>query len=131
MEASKDTESTATIQGASAQMNTFQFDFGTMLAETVLRHTDNLSRSLQKKVYSAAEGQTIGAMVVNTHQSIQSDASFELFWSKVATMTEPLSNPFYLINVRHLKGMNLEQLKLMLISLLKICIGNTTLKPLI
>ena len=44
----------------------------------------------QEKVCSAAEGQTIAAMVVDTLQSIRSDASFELFWSKVTTMTEPL-----------------------------------------
>jgi len=72
-------------------------------------------------------------MVVDTFKSLRNDTSFELFWSKVKTITEPLDivDPFYLISVRHLKGMNLELLKLMLISLLKICIGNTTLKPLI
>ena len=56
LEVARDTESKARIQGVSAQMNTFQFPFGTMLGEMVLRYTDNLSRSLQEKVCSAAEG---------------------------------------------------------------------------
>ncbi len=71
-------------------MNTFHFAFGTMLAEMILRHTDNLCRSLQDKVCSAAEGQTIGAMVVGTLQSLRNDSSFGLSWSKVTSFTEPL-----------------------------------------
>ena len=47
-------------------MNTFNFLFGTFLAELVLRHTDNLSKSLQDKTRFAAEGQTIADMVVRT-----------------------------------------------------------------
>ncbi len=62
VDVARDTESKARIQGVKSQMNTFRFAFGTMLAEMILRHTDNLSRSLQDKVCSAAEGQTIGAM---------------------------------------------------------------------
>ena len=90
LEVARDTESKARIQGVSAQMNTFQFTFGTMLGEMVLHHTDNLSRSLQEKVCSATEGQIIAAMVVDTLQSLRNDASFELFWSKVTSITEPL-----------------------------------------
>ncbi len=77
----RDTDGKARIQGVKAQMNTFRFAFGTMLAEMILRHTDNLSRSLlQDKVCSAAEGQTIGDMLVDTLQSLRNDSSFELFW---------------------------------------------------
>ena len=39
IDAAKDTESKARIQGVSSQMNTFNFLFGTFLAEMVLRHT--------------------------------------------------------------------------------------------
>ncbi len=86
----RDTDSKARIQGVKAQMNTFRFAFGTMLAEMILRHTDNLSRSLQDKVCSATEGQSIGAMVVDTLQSLRNDSYFELFWCKVTSFTEPL-----------------------------------------
>jgi len=71
-------------------MNTFQFSFGTMLAERYYVTLTILSRSLQEKVYSAAEGQTIGAIVVDTLQSLQNDVFFELFWSKMKTITESL-----------------------------------------
>ncbi len=55
VDVARDTESKARIQEVKAQMNTFHFAFGTMLAEMILRHTDNLSRSLQDKACSAAE----------------------------------------------------------------------------
>ena len=79
----KDTESKARIQGVRGQMKTFNFLFGTVLGEMVLRHTDNLSRTLQAKALSAAEGQQIADMVVRTLQTLRSVESFDLFWLKV------------------------------------------------
>ena len=46
LEISKDSETKARIQGVASQMHTFKLLFGTMLAEMVLKHTDNLSRTL-------------------------------------------------------------------------------------
>ena len=43
-----DSEMKARIQGVSSQMETFQFFFGMHLAEMVSRHTDKLSKTLQK-----------------------------------------------------------------------------------
>ncbi len=45
----KDVETKCRIRGVSSQMSTVDFLFGAMLSEMVLRHTDNLSRTLQKK----------------------------------------------------------------------------------
>ena len=45
----RDTESKARIQGVASQMNTFDFHFGNFLGELVLRHTDNLSKTLKSK----------------------------------------------------------------------------------
>ena len=67
----KDTESKARIQGVRAQMKTFNFLFGSVLGEMVLRHTDNLSRTLQDKALSAAEGQQVADMVVRTLQTLR------------------------------------------------------------
>lgn len=53
----RDTETKSRINGVSAMMKTFDFVFGTVLGEAVLRHADNLSRTLQDKKISAAEGQ--------------------------------------------------------------------------
>ena len=52
-----------------------------MLGEMLLRHCDNLAQTLQAKTISAAEGQKIGQMVIDT-QSIRNDKSYELFWEK-------------------------------------------------
>lgn len=79
----KDTEAKARIRGVSVVMKTFNFVFGAMLGEMILRHADNLSSTLQHKSMSAAEGQEIAHMTVQTLQTLRSDQSFDLFWSKV------------------------------------------------
>ena len=85
-----DTDSKVRIQGVCAQMNTFDFLFGTMLGEMVLRHSDNLSRTLQDKACSAAEGQHVASMVVRTLQSLRGDEPFNLFGIKVRTFSASL-----------------------------------------
>ena len=61
------------------------------MAELVLRHTDNLSKTLQDKTRSAAEGQAIAGMVVRTLLiTLRSDDSFHLFWLKVTKRAESL-----------------------------------------
>lgn len=79
----KDSESKAWIHGVSAQMKKFDYLYGNTLGELVLRHSDNLSRTLQNKSLSAAEGQQAAKMTVQTIQSIRSDEAFNLFWEKV------------------------------------------------
>ena len=79
----KDSESKARIHGVSAQMKKFDYLYGNTLGELVLRHNDNLSRTLQNKSLSAAEGQQAAKMTVQTIQSIRSDEAFNLFWEKV------------------------------------------------
>lgn len=90
LQVSTDTEAKARIQGVSAQMKSFKFLFGVMLGELILRHTDNLSRTLQHKTVSAAEGQEIARMTVETLNSIRSGESFDLFWAKVSSTAESL-----------------------------------------
>ena len=51
------TETKARILGVKAQMKTFDYLFGILLGEILLRNTDNLSRTLQRQHLSAAEGQ--------------------------------------------------------------------------
>lgn len=84
----RDTESKARINGVSAQMKTFSFLFGVILGEMLLRHCDNLSQTLQTKTISAAEGQHVGQMVIDTLQTVRTDESFELFWKKVCITAE-------------------------------------------
>lgn len=56
----------------------------------MLRHSDNLSRTLQNKKCSAAEGQAVAQMTVKAIQSIRSDAEYNLFWEKVTKMASEL-----------------------------------------
>ena len=78
-----DTESKARINGVAAQMKTYDFVFGATLGEMILRHSDNLSQCLQKKTISAAEGQHVAKMVINTLQSVRTEESYDLFWQKL------------------------------------------------
>ena len=79
----RDTETKARLHGVSVQMKSFDFIFGSMLGEMILRHTDNLSRTLQQETLSAAEGQQIALMTENTLRSLRTDKSYEMFWKRV------------------------------------------------
>ena len=52
----------------------------------LLRHTDNLSRTLQHGHVSAAEGQVVATMTMSTLASLRNDERFDLFWEKVTKM---------------------------------------------
>ena len=72
------------IQGVASCMKTFNFFFGTVLGELLLKHSDNLSRTLQSSTMSEAEGQKVAAMTVATLQSIRSDDNFDPFWKRIS-----------------------------------------------
>ena len=84
----KDTETKARINGVYAQMQTFEFLFATFLGEMVLRHSDNLSSTIQKKTTSAAEGQQLAKLVIATLQRTRSPEAYDLFWTKVMNFAE-------------------------------------------
>ena len=93
LEQVRDTEMKARIQGVVAQMATFDFYFGASLALLILRHADNLSKTLQKKDISAAEGQTVTAMTNSTLKTIRTDDSFACFWQRVTATADELDVP--------------------------------------
>lgn len=84
----RDTETKSRINGVSAMMKTFDFTFGTLLGEAILRHADNLSRALQDKKISAAEGQQIARLVISTIKSLREEETYDLFWAKVLKFAE-------------------------------------------
>ena len=90
LERVKDTEMKARIQGVAAQMMKFDYFFGVSLGLLILRHTDNLSKTMQKADMSAAEGQAVTAMTVSTLKSLRNDACFDLFWQKITGSAENL-----------------------------------------
>ena len=81
LEATHDTEIKARIGGVASQMNTFWFFFGLLLSEKIMRHTDALSRALQRPQLTSVEGQEIAALTVKTLQSIRTESAFDSFWS--------------------------------------------------
>ena len=79
----KDTETIARINGVSSQMKNFDFFFGVVLGKLILSHTDNLSKTLQHKEFSASEGQEVATLTIRTLESIRNEESFDLFWEKL------------------------------------------------
>lgn len=83
LECTSETEMKARIQGVSSQMETFTFYFSLVLAEMILRHTDNLSKTLQNPELASTQAYEIAMLTVKTLQSIRTEANFDLFWDKV------------------------------------------------
>ena len=86
-----ESEMRARIGGVSDRMMKFDFFFGVMLGQTVLSHSDNLSRTLQKGDTSASEGQDIAKMTVRCLKTLRTDNNFALFWSKVTKKANQLN----------------------------------------
>ena len=79
----KETDMRSRIIGVQTCMRSFDFLFRAMLGELLLRHTDNLSKTLQSPGISAADGQVVAGRTVKTIQSLRTDENFVLFWTKV------------------------------------------------
>ena len=80
---SLDGEMRTHIVGVDTQMMKFIFLFGVCLGSLILRHSDNLSKSLKHKMLSAAEGQRIPKLTVSVIQKLHSDELFADFYQKV------------------------------------------------
>ena len=78
-----DGEMKARIDGVETQMHSFDFLYGVFLGELILRHTDNLSKSLQHKALSAAEGQHLARLTLEVLQSLRDSDRYSAFYSRV------------------------------------------------
>ena len=88
--ATQDTEMRAHNIGVSSQMNTFSFFFGVMLGQLLFSHSDNFSRTLQKRDMSAAGAQGVASMTLKTLEKVRNDADFHLFWLKATKIANEL-----------------------------------------
>lgn len=68
LETTRDTDTKARIRGVAAEMTTFKYLFGNVLAEKISRHTDNLSKTLQTPSSSAATGQDVAKMTSDVNE---------------------------------------------------------------
>lgn len=71
-------------------MKDFEFLFSLLLTERILKHTDNLSRTLQATSMSAIEGHRLSNLIVDVLKGMRSDESFSLFWKYVETVQRNL-----------------------------------------
>ena len=83
LETGLDAEVRSRVTGVKAQMEKFSFFFGVYIGELVLGHGDNLSKTLQSKVISAAEAQKVAKLTVTTLTKIRDSKHYELFWKLV------------------------------------------------
>ena len=61
-------------------MERFEYLFGTLLDSLILKHSDNLSKTLQSPKINASEGQHVAEMTCQTLEKIRNE---ECFWTKV------------------------------------------------
>ena len=79
LENCSDTKKKAGIRGVDYHMMTFYFCYGLALGECILRQADSLSTTLHRPNLSAAEGQSIASMTVNTLSNLRSENVFTCF----------------------------------------------------
>ena len=86
--AHRDMEMSARVNGIAAQFDKFDFLFGLVLGEKVLRLADNLSRTLQQKDLSAAEGNWVAHLTCETLSTLRTDPEYKIFWDSVIAKQE-------------------------------------------
>ena len=67
---------------------TFDYLFGLVLGERILKHTDNLSKTLQNPALTASEGQQVAELTCRTLEQIRTTDSFDLFWQNVMMLQQ-------------------------------------------
>ena len=73
----------ARCTGEATQFEQFNFLFGVAIGEKLLSVADNLSKGLQSKDLSAAQGQHMAAVIVATLKVLHCDEGFVSFWRMV------------------------------------------------
>ena len=73
-----------------ATMEKFEFFFGLQLSFSILRHTDNVSKALQKREMSASEGRQIAMANLETLESFLQEKEYDQFWDKVVSDSDSL-----------------------------------------
>ena len=68
----------ARINGVQSKMKDFDFLFGLLLGEQILKHTDNLSKTLQATAMSAVEAYSVAKLCIDVFKKIQTDDDFDL-----------------------------------------------------
>ena len=73
-----DSDMKSRIQGVTAQLSKFEFFFGVTSRFLILRHIDNLNKSLQSRYVS----QEVMSLTLATLKSLRNDSSIDVFWKR-------------------------------------------------
>jgi len=65
------------INGVASKMREFDFLFGLLLAERILKHTNNLSKAIQATVFPAVEAHNLSKFVHSSFSKIRSQDCFD------------------------------------------------------
>ena len=71
------------IIGVKSGMDTLNYFYEVTILELVLRHSDNLSRTLQKPATTACLDKQFADLTLITLNTLRSDEIFELIWDRV------------------------------------------------
>ena len=93
LEVATDFDTKSRLGGAKAAMNTFNFLFGLVLGERLLKHTDSLSQTLQDPDLAACEAQATAELTCETLSRTRTDEAFDLFWEKTLQLQQELGVP--------------------------------------
>ena len=90
LETKLDPEVKSCIIGVRYQMETFDYFFGVQLGNLVLRHSDNVSKTIQKPTLSAGDCQSLAKSSLKMMEKLRMDDSFDLFWINLNSKAEKL-----------------------------------------
>ena len=83
LQGSLDRETPARIIDCYAQMTSFEFFYGSNLAYQLYSMTDNLSTTIQKESFSAADGQRSADLTLQVLKGVRTDEAAKLFYVTV------------------------------------------------
>ena len=87
-EVAKQPDVKARINGVAAQMK--EFFYCLMLAERLLKHCDNLSKTIQATSIPAVEAHHLSELCIEVFQRMRNDSDFDLFWQLALQTREQL-----------------------------------------
>ena len=90
LETKLDAETKGRVLGAKYQIERFEYFYCVSLGALVLKHSDNLSKTLEHTYISVSEGKEIAELTVKALQKARSDDSFDMYWNTVTKCSKEL-----------------------------------------
>ena len=79
------------INGVRVVMKGFGFLFGPMLPERILKHTDNVSKTMKASLISAVDACLLSQMCAAVLEKIRTDLCFDQLWALVEQTRQSLN----------------------------------------